>query len=124
MKFHDRLVEETRREQDELLRIPFVDAAMRGALTRSQYVAFLTQAYHHVKHTVPLLMAAGSRIPSSHEWLRDAIVMHALSSIFETVRCPEPARIRAANPLLHVTRPALCSTLLAGHHVRKDHHAR
>lgn len=74
MTFHDRLVEATRHEQDELLRIPFVDAAMRGALTRPQYVAFLTQAYHHVKHTVPLLMAAGSRIPASHEWLRDAIV--------------------------------------------------
>jgi heme oxygenase len=69
-----RLVESTEREQADLLRIPFVDAAMRGELTRPQYVAFLTQAYHHVKHTVPLLMAAGSRIPSTHEWLRDAIV--------------------------------------------------
>lgn len=74
MKFHARLVESTEREQADLLRIPFVDAAMRGELTRPQYVAFLTQAYHHVKHTVPLLMAAGSRIPSTHEWLRDAIV--------------------------------------------------
>ena len=74
MKFHARLAESTEREQADLLRIPFVDAAMRGELTRPQYVAFLTQAYHHVKHTVPLLMAAGSRIPSTHEWLRDAIV--------------------------------------------------
>ena len=34
---------------------------------------FLQQAYHHVKHTVPLLMAAGSRISSEQEWLRDAM---------------------------------------------------
>ncbi|MCL0318012.1 iron-containing redox enzyme family protein, partial [Escherichia coli] len=37
------------------------------------YLAFLQQAYHHVRHTVPLLMACGSRLPARLEWLRTAI---------------------------------------------------
>ncbi|MGD9954198.1 MAG: TenA family transcriptional regulator, partial [Burkholderiales bacterium] len=44
-----------------------------GQVTRDQYLAFLGEAYHHVKHTVPLLMACGSRLPASQGWLRDAI---------------------------------------------------
>src|SRR5690606_30028540 len=32
----------------------------------------LTQAYHHVKHTTPLLMACGARLPERLEWLREA----------------------------------------------------
>jgi pyrroloquinoline quinone (PQQ) biosynthesis protein C len=46
---------------------------MNGNITLNQYVAFLGQAYHHVKHTVPLLMACGARLPESYEWLRVAI---------------------------------------------------
>jgi len=33
----------------------------------------LGQAYHHVKHTVPLLMACGGRLPERLEWLRVAL---------------------------------------------------
>ena len=36
-------------------------------------MAFLTQAYHHVRHTVPLLMACGARLPARLEWLRTAV---------------------------------------------------
>jgi pyrroloquinoline quinone (PQQ) biosynthesis protein C len=38
------------------------------------YVAFLTEAYHHVRHTVPLLMACGSRLPDRLDWLQSAVV--------------------------------------------------
>ncbi len=41
------------------------------------------------------------------------IVMHALSSIFETVRCPDSVGLRAANPSPHVMRLALYTTHLA-----------
>lgn len=60
-------------ERDELLAIPFVQHGVRGELNLDSYIAFLTQAYHHVKHTTPLLMACGSRIPADKEWLRDAM---------------------------------------------------
>jgi pyrroloquinoline quinone (PQQ) biosynthesis protein C len=42
-------------------------------VTLKQYVAFLTQAYHHVKHTTPLLMACGAKLGQDKEWLREAI---------------------------------------------------
>ena len=46
---------------------------MQGQVSMDSYIAFLTQAYHHVKHTVPLLMACGSRLPERLEWLREAV---------------------------------------------------
>ena len=51
-----------------------IQRALAGDVTRELYVAFLTQAYHHVRHTVPLLMAVGARVPDRHGWLRDAIL--------------------------------------------------
>ncbi|MET0065061.1 MAG: iron-containing redox enzyme family protein [Candidatus Thiodiazotropha sp.] len=71
--FFNRLLAETEQEREDLLAIPFVEHGWRGELSLQSYIAFLTQAYHHVKHTTPLLMACGSRIPGSKEWLRDAM---------------------------------------------------
>ncbi len=68
----DRLQDRTRDEQDALLRIPFVKAAVAGRLTLDEYVAFLTQAYHHVKHTVPLLMATAARLGPDRPALQKA----------------------------------------------------
>ncbi|MFC6671392.1 TenA family transcriptional regulator [Marinobacterium aestuariivivens] len=42
-------------------------------MTRARYLAFLHNAYHHVKHTVPLMMACGARLGDDREWLRQAI---------------------------------------------------
>ena len=36
-------------------------------------MAFLKEAYFHVKQTVPLLMACGSRLDDDKEWLRGAV---------------------------------------------------
>jgi len=69
----DQLAAATAADQQELLEIPFVRAAQVGALTRQEYVAFLTQAYHHVRHTVPLLMATGAAVGSSRPWLQAAL---------------------------------------------------
>ena len=71
--FFDRLLAETEAERTELLSIPFVQHGTKGALSLESYVAFLGQAYHHVKHTTPLLMACGARVPHDREWLRDAM---------------------------------------------------
>ena len=73
MPFHDRLIAETAREREALLAIPIIREALAGAVGREDYVAFLAQAYHHVRHTVPLLMACGARLPARLEWLRTAI---------------------------------------------------
>ena len=73
MSFFQTLQNETATERMQLLDNPLVHRAMAGEMSREQYVAFLCQAYHHVKHTIPLLMAAGSRIPEQQEWLRTAL---------------------------------------------------
>ena len=73
MAFYDTLMAETEAERNELLSIPFIQMGAAGKLSRESYVAFLGQAYHHVKHTVPLLMATGGRLPERLEWLRAAI---------------------------------------------------
>jgi len=71
--FYDDLISETETERNSLLSIPFIQRGAAGELGLDSYVAFLTQAYHHVKHTIPLLMACGSRLPERLEWLRTAI---------------------------------------------------
>jgi pyrroloquinoline quinone (PQQ) biosynthesis protein C len=53
---------------------PAVARCLSGEVEMQTYQAFLVEAYHHVKHTVPLLMACGSRLPERLEWLREAIV--------------------------------------------------
>jgi hypothetical protein len=70
MSFYDDLLTETERERAELLAIPFIRDGAAGRLQRADYVAFLGQAYHHVNHTLPLLMACGARLPARLEWLR------------------------------------------------------
>jgi len=75
-EFFEQLWAATADERDALLSIPFIQRGQRGELGMESYIAFLTQAYHHVKHTTPLLMACGSRLPRSQEWLRDAMAQY------------------------------------------------
>jgi len=73
MAFYDTLLQATEKERNTLLSLPFITHGARGQVNVEAYIAFLTQAYHHVKHTVPLLMACGGRLPEHYEWLRVAI---------------------------------------------------
>ncbi|MDX8376881.1 MAG: iron-containing redox enzyme family protein [Mariprofundales bacterium] len=71
--FYQRLLNETAKERADMLSIPFIQQGAAGVLAKESYIAFLTQAYHHVKHTIPLLMACGGRLPARLEWLRTAL---------------------------------------------------
>jgi len=73
MTFYNELVAATESERNDFLSIPALRQGATGTISRETYIAFLTQAYHHVKHTVPLLMACGSRLPEKMEWLREAM---------------------------------------------------
>jgi pyrroloquinoline quinone (PQQ) biosynthesis protein C len=73
VNFFDQLQSATEPQRQEMFSIPIIQDALQGQVVTSQYIAFLSQAYHHVKHTVPLLMACGSRLGERHEWLREAI---------------------------------------------------
>ncbi|HET9025758.1 MAG TPA: iron-containing redox enzyme family protein [Burkholderiaceae bacterium] len=74
MPYFEVLTQQTAAARAELFTLPVIADCLSGRVTRTQYLAFLTEAYHHVKHTVPLLMACGSRMPESKGWLRTAIV--------------------------------------------------
>ncbi|WNJ97876.1 iron-containing redox enzyme family protein [Vibrio ruber] len=71
--FFNQLQQATRPAREVMLSAPIITACSRGDINLAQYQAFLTQAYHHVKHTVPLLMACGARLGEEKEWLRVAI---------------------------------------------------
>jgi pyrroloquinoline quinone (PQQ) biosynthesis protein C len=73
MTFYSELQRETASHKQTLYSMPIVQATMNGQVGVPEYIAFLTQAYHHVKHTLPLLMACGSRLSMEQEWIRVAM---------------------------------------------------
>lgn len=73
MKFFNTLVSQTEPSRQELLSAPIIARCLNSDIKIDDYVAFLVQAYHHVKHTVPLMMAVGSRLSEEKEWLRSAL---------------------------------------------------
>ena len=53
--FIDDLERQTSAEREFLLTASVIGRCLAGRIDRDLYVSFLTQAYHHVRHTVPLL---------------------------------------------------------------------
>jgi acyl-CoA synthetase (AMP-forming)/AMP-acid ligase II/pyrroloquinoline quinone (PQQ) biosynthesis protein C len=76
MLFFEELKDRTAADRETLFAVPVIRECLAGRVTRDQYLAFLGQAYHHVKHTVPLLMACGARLPDTHAWLRGPIAQY------------------------------------------------
>lgn len=74
MNFYDRLVKETEGARQELYTVPQLADGMQGNISRETYIAYLTEAFHHVSHTVPFLMTMGARLPQSKKWLHKAII--------------------------------------------------
>lgn len=66
MSFFERLMFETREARAALAAVPQIRDGIQGRISLDTYVAYLTQAYHHVKHTVPLMETAKSRLDSEH----------------------------------------------------------
>jgi len=74
MAFFDRLQQETAQARAHVSGAPVVKAIGEGCFSLESYTWFLTQAFHHVKHTVPLMMACGAKLPSRMEFVRKALV--------------------------------------------------
>ncbi len=70
MSFHTRLLADTAQARQGLLSTPIIQGALRGEVSLPSYLAFLREAYHHVRHTVPLLQATRDALPAQHDWLR------------------------------------------------------
>ena len=72
--FRDQVRVATAADRDYLLQAPVIGEALAGRISRTRYLAFLTQAWHHVRHTVPLLMAVGARLPDRHMKLQKGLI--------------------------------------------------
>jgi acyl-coenzyme A synthetase/AMP-(fatty) acid ligase len=58
--FFERLCTETTPARTRLLSVPQLQAGLAGRISRDMYLDYLAQAYHHVRHTVPLMRLARS----------------------------------------------------------------
>lgn len=73
MPFYEQLAQATENARQHLVTAPVIVDCLAGRLSRESYLAFLTQAYHHVRHTAPLLMSLGGRLPERQAWMRKAV---------------------------------------------------
>lgn len=73
MPFYEHLIERTTPDRQRLLAAPIIADCLNGKVTLARYQAFLGQAFHHVRHTTPLLMSLGGRLPERLAWLRKAV---------------------------------------------------
>jgi pyrroloquinoline quinone (PQQ) biosynthesis protein C len=106
MSFHDRLLADTTRERAALYAVPIIADAMRGDVSVPSYLAFLTEAWHHVSHTVPLMQACRDALPARLAWMRDAFDEYVEEElghdewILDDIRAAggDPARVRVGRP--------------------------
>lgn len=73
MPFYEELQAATESARAQLLAAPVIADCLQGRVSKENYLAFLGQAYHHVRHTVPLLMSLGGRLPEPLSWMRPAV---------------------------------------------------
>lgn len=71
--FYETLYKETETQRYELYNTPLVKMAMNGDITVDIYIKYLTQAYHHVKHTIPFLMTMGSKLGDDKGWVQKVL---------------------------------------------------
>lgn len=73
MSFYETLAADTAIDRARLLSAPIITDCLQGRVQQESYLAFLSQAYHHVRHTTPLLMLLGGRLPERLNWMRPAV---------------------------------------------------
>ena len=81
MSFYETLAAETAIERARLLSSPIISDCLQGRVQQESYLAFLSQAYHHVRHTTPLLMLLGGRLPERLSWMRPAVAEYIAEEI-------------------------------------------
>ncbi|MBK9246400.1 MAG: iron-containing redox enzyme family protein [Burkholderiales bacterium] len=69
MDFHDRLLASTAEARADLIATPIIERTLRGEVALEGYLAFLGEAYHHVRHTASLLASCKGRLPARLAWL-------------------------------------------------------
>lgn len=73
MRFYRELIDATAGEREGFMAIPVIAHACAHGVSRAAYVDYLSQAYHHVRHTCPLLALAASRCGPEDARYREAL---------------------------------------------------
>jgi pyrroloquinoline quinone (PQQ) biosynthesis protein C len=73
MQFYDQLLVDTDTSRKYLLDAPIIQQALAGDFSLATYIAFLNQAYHHVRHTVPLLESACANLRDDQAWMGEVL---------------------------------------------------
>jgi pyrroloquinoline quinone (PQQ) biosynthesis protein C len=73
MSFHEQLLKQSADARQGLLATPIIQGCLHGEVSLPSYLAFLREAYHHVRHTVPLLQATKAALLPHHAWLRSPL---------------------------------------------------
>ena len=116
MSFYKRLVEETNQHKMAMIDIEFIQRGVSGNVTLDEYITFLTQAYHHVKHTVPLLMACGAHLPERHKWLQAAVAEYIEEELGHEEWILNDIKHCGANPeLVRNGKPAMETELMVSY---------
>jgi long-chain acyl-CoA synthetase len=74
MSLYEDLIRDTAADRAEFLSIPIIQRTLTNGVGREVYLDYLGQAFHHVRHTAPLLALAFARCGEE-----DAIYRNALS---------------------------------------------
>ena len=72
--FFDVLTAQTEATRAAFFSTPMLLEAAQNGVERGLYINYLTEAYHHVRHTCPLLAAALGRCGQGDEMLREALI--------------------------------------------------
>tara|TARA_R110000764_G_scaffold82989_3_gene163412 strand:+ start:63 stop:746 length:684 start_codon:yes stop_codon:yes gene_type:complete len=73
MSFFEHLLADTAAERADFAAIPQIRDGLQGRISRETYVAYLAQAYHHVRHTVPLMQVTKGQLSDDHARYRTAL---------------------------------------------------
>lgn len=116
MPFYERLQTETEAARSWLLTAPIVTDCLQGQVSLASYRAFLGQAYHHVRHTTPLLMALGGRLPERLAWLRGAVAEYIEEEIgHEEWILDDLAATGADAEAVRASRPGLAAEVMVAY---------
>jgi pyrroloquinoline quinone (PQQ) biosynthesis protein C len=106
MSFFARMSTDTDEARSQLVAVPIIQACLRGEVSLTSYRAFLREAYHHVRHTVPLLLACRQALPPRHAWLEGPLAEYVEEErghddwiLADIAACGvDPERVRQSRP--------------------------
>lgn len=116
MSNFQQLMQETAPARQQFIEIPLIQEVLRKGAAKELYLEFLTQAYHHVKYTAPLLASA-----AGHCSVEDHVYQAALFDYIEEERGHEMWILEDINALggdadeVRRSAPRLPCKLMIGH---------